>query len=311
MTMPAKLSKYEQAALREIHRWKHPKPTWFSRATKWASKPLDAAGRVFNKIPGIEWVLQKSIGGLISLLNDGASWSVRPEAIYREYRNNGYNVNNADDIFLLDLADVDKVIGALGAKYRSISAAEGGGTGAGGLIGIPIDIVSMIFLSLRGIGEYATYCGFNPRTQSEQLFALGLLGYCSSPDQAAKNAAMTQLVKLARDVATKKPWKELEQSVVVQIIKRVAEAVGHRLTKQKLAQIMPIFSAGIGLGFNVYFMGKIVESSFYLYRERFLAAKYGPEVIETSGSIPESYIPSFNDVSDEIGHIDDTPHDSP
>lgn len=303
--MAGKLSKYEEVALKEIHQWKNPTPSRFYRLKDWVSAPFDAAGRTFNRIPGVEWVIQKTVGGLITLLNDGAQWSVRPDSIYSEFRKKGYLVNNSQDIFQLDLADVDKVLGALGAKYRSLSAIEGGGAGAIGLPGIPVDIVSTIFISLRAIGEYATYCGFETKLQSEQLFALGLLGYTSSPDQAAKNAAMAQLVKIAKDVASKAPWRDLQKSVFVQIVKQVANALGIRLTKQKLAQILPVVSSAIGIGFNAYFMGKVCDSAFFLYRERFLAAKYGPDVIEVVGKIPDDYASAFDDVLANVSRTDE------
>ncbi len=303
--MTRSLSKYEEVALKEIHQWKNPPPSRFGKLARWVNAPFNAVGDTFNKIPGVEWVIQKTIGGLITLFNDGAQWSVRPNAIYEEFRKKGYHVNCAQDILQLDLEDVDRVIGALAAKYRSLSAIEGGGAGFAGLPGIPVDIASTIFLALRGIGEYATYCGFEPAQQSEHLFALGLLGYASSPDQAAKNTAMAQLVKIAKDVASKAPWRDLQKSAFVQIIKTVAKALGIRLTKQKLAQVIPVVSGAIGLGFNAYFMGKICDAAFYLYRERFLAAKYGPDVIEMVGKIPNSYEPVFDDISVTLSKSDE------
>lgn len=308
--MAEKLSKYEEGALREIHQWKNPTPSRFSRIRGWVGVPFNIAGQQFNRIPGVEWVVSKAVGGLIALLNDKAQWSVRPDSIYSEFRKKGYLVNNAQDIFQLDLSDVDKVLGALGAKYRSLSAVEGGGTGFIGLPGIPVDIVSTIFISLRAIGEYATYCGFEAKLQSEQLFALGLLGYASSTDQKAKNAAMAQLVKIAKDVASKAPWRDLEKNVLVQIIKQIANALGIRLTKQKLAQILPVVSSVIGLGFNAYFMGKICDSAFYLYRERFLAAKYGPDVIEIVGTIPDNYASAFDDTCTNVSRTDEISSES-
>jgi hypothetical protein len=47
---------------------------------------------------------------------------------------------------------------------------------------------------------------------------------------------------------------------------------------------MPIVSVVIAGGFNAYFTGKVCSAAFYLYRERFLAEKYTPDVIATVAS---------------------------
>ena len=91
---------------------------------------------------------------------------------------------------------------------------------------------------------------------------------------------MAQLVKIAQDVAKKKAWKDLEKHAFVKVIQAIAKSIGVRLTKAKLAQIVPVTGALVGGGFNSYFTSKVCDAAFYLYRERFLARKFGPDVIE-------------------------------
>lgn len=180
------------------------------------------------------------------------------------------------------LEDIDKVVGWLAAKYKGIALVEGAGTGSIGLPGIAIDIPALIALNLRAIGEYAAYYGFDTTRQEERLFAFNVLGLASSPTDASKALAMAQLVKIAQDIAKKSTWKQLEKSVFVQIIKEISKALGIRLTKAKLAQAIPLMGAAVGGGFNTYFTMKVCDAAFYLYRERFLAQKYGSEVIEVT-----------------------------
>ncbi|MNY80779.1 hypothetical protein D3C86_2219990 [compost metagenome] len=40
--------------------------------------------------------------------------------------------------------------------------------------------------------------------------------------------------------------------------------------------------AAVGGGFNTYFTMKVCDAAFYLYRERFLANKYGGAIIEVT-----------------------------
>lgn len=119
--------------------------------------------------------------------------------------------------------------------------------------GIPPDLVALISLNLRAIGEYATYYGFNVHSQEERLFAMNVLGFASSPTDASKDLAMAQLVRIAQDVAKKRTWKELEKHAFARVIQQIAKALGVRLTKAKLAQIIPAAGAVVGGGFNAYF----------------------------------------------------------
>jgi hypothetical protein len=286
-----KPSDYERKAIHAIHTWKNPQIGWFGKAMEVINWPLSKATTVIKKVPGVqwtldkgtppvEWVLRKTVRGLVTLLNDGAQWSVRPKAIYKDFTKSGIHVHSHDDIRELDLEQIDRALGWLDVKYKGIAAAEGGGTGAAGLPGIPVDIVAIIAINLRAIGEYATYCGFDVSAQPERLFAMNVLAFASSPTDGAKQAALAQLIRIAKDVAARKTWKELEKHSFVTIVQKIAASLGQRLTKAKLAQMIPYLGAGVGAGFNTYFTARVCDAAFFLYRERLLAEKYGPDIIE-------------------------------
>ncbi|WP_255379410.1 EcsC family protein [Raoultella sp. YJ] len=206
---------------------------------------------------------------------------MRSEAIFEEFRGDGHHhINSHEDISSLTLEHVDKTVGWLAAKYKGIALTEGAGTGAVGMAGMIIDIPSLITLNLRAIGEYATYYGFDIERQEERLFAFNILGLSSSPTDLSKNLAMSQLIKISQDVARKKTWNELNKQAFVKVIQQISKTLGIRLTKAKLAQTIPVAGAVVGGGFNVYFTNKVCDAAYYLYRERFLAAKYGADVIE-------------------------------
>lgn len=295
------MSKYEEHALEEIHAWKEPEIGWFGQAMKVINKPLDVAGDLLIDSPGVGYVLKKAIEGLTSICNDAAQWSIRPEAIFQEFRDaKHHNIQSHDDLVNLDLEEIDKVVGWLAAKYKGIALVEGAGTGATGAAGLVVDIPALITLNLRAIGEYAAYYGFDTTRQEERLFAFNILGLASSPSDASKTLAMAQLVRIAQDVAKKTTWKELEKSAFVKIIQEIAKALGIRLTKAKLAQSIPIVGAVIGGGFNSYFTMKVCDSAFYLYRERFLAAKYGSDIIEVTVSPAKDMDPHYPEDEENI-----------
>lgn len=294
MTKQHKIKPYDQHAILEIHAWKNPEIGWFGQAMKIINTPLDKAGDALFNAPGVGDVIKKAIQGLTSLSNDVAHWSVRPEAILKEFRGDSHlHIKSIQDIPSLELEEIDKVVGWLAAKYKGMALVEGVGTGVTGAAGLAADIPALITLNLRAIGEYATYYGFDIARQEERLFALNILGLASSPTDASKSLAMAQLIRISRDVAKKTTWDELGKHAFVKIIQEIAKAVGIRLTKAKLAQTIPIAGAVIGGGFNAYFTMKVCDSAYYLYRERFLAEKYGVDVIEASVMPAKDFDPHY------------------
>jgi hypothetical protein len=273
----ANLTRYEQHAVREIDLFKNPGQTWFTAAWDNVNKPLEWLGdKAFDTTIGE--TVAKAVHGLVSVINDGASWSVRSEAIYEEFRSNGHRVRQGPDVHQLDLEHVDKTVGYLAAKYKVTAAAEGAATGSLGAAGIAVDIPALVAIAMRGVCEYATYYGFDVSIEGERAFAMTILGAASSSTVAAKQVALAELTKLSVLIAQRKTWAELQQLLSVQVIKKIAQALGMRLTKAKLAQIVPLVGAGVGAGFNGWYVGSVTDTAYHLYRERFLIEKYGHEV---------------------------------
>src|SRR5580700_5767914 len=125
----ANLTRYEQHAVREIDLFKNPAQTWLTGAWEQVNKPLEWLGdRAFDNPVGA--TVAKAVHGVVSVINDGASWSVRSEAIYEEFRADGHCVRQGPDVRQLDLEHVDKTVGYLAAKYKLTAAAEGAATGS-------------------------------------------------------------------------------------------------------------------------------------------------------------------------------------
>lgn len=288
--MKNELSKYEKMALEQIWAWKDPSRSWFDQTMKIVSWPVGKASDVLMGTPGIGYAIEKSFEGGLAIINDISHWSVRPSSILQEYsKYKGLELDNLNDIYTLDLEDIDRVIGFLDTKYEGLTFTHGAAAGATSmatpavaLIAIPADVLALLTLNLRAVGEYASYCGFDVRLQEERLFALNVLAVASSPTDNAKQMALSQLIRVAQDVALKRSWKDLEQHLFVQAVQQISKVLSIRLTKAKLAQVLPIAGVLIGGGFNAYYTNKVCNAAFYLYRERFLAEKYGVDIIETT-----------------------------
>lgn len=274
-------SEYEIEAIKQIHAWKHPELTSFENQFKVVNYAIDKAGDYVLETPGLGVAINKSVEGLLKICNDISQATLPESTIFKEFETlTGKEIKSKRDLFKYDLEVIDKAIGLLAEKYKGLAAVEGAGLGYVGLPGIPADIVALISLNLRAIGEYCIYCGFDAKTQHEKLFMMNVLALSSSPSDSSKVIAMSQLVKIAKEVAKKQPWKVLERHTFVQIIKQIAKVLGIRLTKAKLAQLIPVIGALVGGGFNYYFTSKVTDAAYYLYRERFLAQKYGEDIIE-------------------------------
>ena len=273
-------TEYERNVLKEVSIWKQPKEKNFlQRGISVVTAPLNKAAELVIDSPYLGEVLTKSISGLTTICNESAQTTVRFQAIYSDIsRRSELTVSELSDIEKVNLPVLDKASSGLLPKYVAIAATEGGGTGALGLPGMVIDIPSLILINFRAIGEYATYYGFDIELQEEKIYILNILSLASAPTDQAKHVAMAQLAKIATQVAKKQTWKELEQLFFVNMIKKMAEALGIRLTKAKLAQTVPVLGAFVGAGFNAYYTEKVCNAAYFLYRERFLARKYNLEI---------------------------------
>lgn len=276
----AQPTRYEKKALREIRTWKTKRAGFLARTAQKIGAPVGWAGGMVLKTPVIGQAIQMAVQGLLGLLGDGAAWTVRTDAILREYRDNGHGgVKTLADVRELDLQDVDAAIGYLGARYKGLALTEGAALGAGGPLAIAADIPLLVGMNLRAIAEYATYCGFDVRTQNERLYIMNILALAASPTDSAKALALAELGKIAGQVAKKAVWKKLEEHAFVRAMQKIAEQLGIRLTKAKLAQVIPGVAIAVAAGFNANFTHKVCTAANNLYRERFLAEKYGTDII--------------------------------
>ena len=266
-------SDYERRALREIYLWKHPEPNWFSQAVGGVNRALHEATDLIRKVPGVQWSIDHIAAGGLQLVNEIAQDSVWREAIYEDYRRSGYPVASADDLADLDLRVIDGALRGLDTKYRALTAAEGAAAGYAGLPGILPDVLALIALNLRAVGEYAAYCGFDVRDPAERLYALEVLGLVSHPTDTAKQVTLAPIIRVTQHVAQRQTVQAAEEFALARAIRNAVEALGVRLTRAKLAQLLPVTGALVGGGFNAYYTSKVCDAAFFLYRERFLLRK--------------------------------------
>lgn len=268
---------YDREALNKITLWKNPESSFLDKVIEPVNEKIQMVGD-FILDNAVGEVVSTAVQGIVSTINDASAWSVRTDAIFEEFVEKGHRVQKITDIESLELCHVDKVVGFLGAKYKAAALVEGGAAGAAGAPGIAADIPLLFGLVLRAVGEYATYYGFDVESQVERKYMMDVLRLVSSPTQAAKQSTLLELSKIATAVAKKKTWDEIEKITLAKMMKKLGEQLGIRMTKAKLGQIVPVFGAVVGAGYNAYYTNCACEAAYHLYRERFLAREYGFEI---------------------------------
>ena len=270
------LSDYESDALDAIMAWRHPESNWFQRASYRMQSGLSLLSNQVRKIPGVDWTIDNVIAGLITATNEFAQNLVWRETIFETYRKAGHEtVHELRDIPFLDLEAVDGVIKDLPLKYDSLAAVSGVTAGAAGAVGILPDIVSLLALNLRAAGEYATFCGYDILDTSERLYALHILDAATRPREQIPFSVPLHLHHAPRTVARKKTLTTVEQFAVGGTAKRLIKSIALRITRNKLAQALPVAGAVVAGGFNSLYTHTVCDTAYHLYRERFLEDKYG------------------------------------
>lgn len=274
---------YDQQALAEVNAWRAPSESAISKFLKPVTRRVEQASD-WAADTRLGVVILKAIAGTVAVVNDGAAWSVRTGAILSEYQGDGHGgIRQLSDIHSLELERVEKTVGYLAAKYRALALAEGTAAGSLGLPGMALDIPALVALALRAVNEYATYYGYDVALESERYVALTVLAVATGGDSAAKQVAMTEVAKATVMAAKKKSWDELQRVALVRLIQKVAEQLGIRLTKAKLAQVLPVVGGAIGGGFNAWYISKVCFAARMVYRERFLREKYGVRAVPFFG----------------------------
>ncbi len=286
-TLPVPVSKtptaYEQKVLREIHRWKNPKVGWLGKTVDKVNRRLREVTDLVRKVPGIDWTIDNVVSGLLRLTNEIMQDSVWHDAILKEYQQAGHDVQRIDDIRKLDLEAIDQALRGLDTKYRSVTGAQGAAAGFAGAAGVLPDVLGLVALNLRAAGEYATYCGYDISQPAERLYALQILHVVSQPpvneEDPDRETALVPVSSVSHAIAQHQTVHTIEQVAVSGSIRAIAKALGTRLTKIKLAQLLPMAGAFVGGGFNVYYTTRVCEAAYHLYRERWLLEKYGPNIL--------------------------------
>lgn len=162
----------------------------------------------------------------------------------------------------LSLAERDRLLDETLNRYKKIAAAEGAGTGAGGILLGLADIPLLISIKMKFLFAAASIYGFDVRRKEERLFILHIFQLAFSSDR--QRADTLHVIE---------NWHEL-QHVIHDIDWRVMQQeYRDYIDLIKMLQLLPGIGAAVGAYANYNLLDHLGETAKNVYRMRLLALK--------------------------------------
>lgn len=197
----------------------------------------------------------------------------------------GAGASGAGAGFVISGGEVATLVGAVGggaaggATTGGPGAVPGSGAGAGPGLSVvagamAADAAATMFTAMRLVFETGAYYGYDANRPEERLQAMAILNVATAAGQGPKIRAYQELNRLVKMIVRNATWAELNQNVLTRVVRRLFLSLTERLTKRKLAIVLPFIGVALGGGMNTLTMSRIADASDLLYRERFLREKY-------------------------------------
>ncbi|GAB2594328.1 hypothetical protein Aab01nite_82830 [Paractinoplanes abujensis] len=269
-----------------------------SRVANQVARVTKLAGAQVRKIPGAgkaleigdETILKGLEGGFKAIFLPAvrsASLEQRVEKLRRKHP----DLDEKSPFASLDLKDLDKgrptltipFLGVLESGLASVavtgatvSTTVSGGTTAGvAVLAVASDTVASLALLGRAVAEVAVHYGYDPREPEEELFLMGVLNYSMASSSTSKTAALASLSRLTQQMMRRTTWEKLGKEPLVKVLLQIFKLLGVRLTKARLAQVVPIAGGIVAAGLSFTMLHSAIDDATRLYRARYLAEKHG------------------------------------
>ncbi|PEJ60741.1 ABC transporter-associated protein EcsC [Bacillus sp. AFS002410] len=162
----------------------------------------------------------------------------------------------------LSLRERDLMLDKKMNEYKKISAVEGAGTGAGGLLLGLADFPLLLGIKIRFLVEAAKIYGYSPKDELERQFMLYIFQLAFSSDNHRKK--VFQIIEKWEDKIDENPqvnWEQLQQ-----------EYRDH-IDLAKLLQLVPVIGAPVGAYVNYQLLEQLGETAKNAYRLRYMNKK--------------------------------------
>ncbi|MFI1996071.1 EcsC family protein [Actinoplanes sp. NPDC020271] len=289
------------------------------------------AGEQLRKVPGAGKALEvgdetigKALEGAFKAVFLPSVRSVSLDRRVEKLRSTHPDLD-AESLFTsLDLKELDKGRPALTIPFlgvvesgvasvvvtgATVSTTVSGGTTAGvALLAVASDAAASLALLGRAVAEVAVHYGYDPEEPGEELFLMGVLNYSMASSSASKTAAMASLSRLTQQMMRRATWEQLGKAPVVKVLSQIFKLLGFKLTKTKLAQVVPIAGSILSAGLSFNMLHSAIDDATRLYRARYLAEKHGLSWDEwvaqpspaAADAVVDATVDEIDDLLDEV-----------
>lgn len=235
---------YDQQTQRELKAWQQKMqkgPSWVDRTAK------SLQNRINRIIPekvhnAITVTIKQMVRGVLF----GAKYTVPDTPPYVSLMQTEIAVRRQIDI------------------YRKTAAAEGGITGAGGILLGLADFPILLGIKLKMLFDIATLYGYDVKDYRERIYLLHIFQLAFSSPQHRK-AVYEQIV----DWNSKS--KALPEDIHAFDWRRFQQEYRDHLDIAKMAQLIPVIGAVVGVVVNYRLINKLGETAMNAYRMRYWA----------------------------------------
>ena len=255
---------YEQQQIKAIQVWQGQSPKLSSVLLGMAFTP--ATKLVDMVIP------QSALHAALEAACSVGEKLANPDAIIKQA-----NISHIGELFYVNLALCDTLANTTHDRAIAMAAAEGGVTGASGLIGVAVDIPTLMTLALRTIYQTALCYGFELKGEEGRQVVLRIFGVASANSLKEKEAALVSLVAI-KQMLQQQTWAQIQQTAfatmgkeaLVFAIKDLAAQLGINLTKRKALTIVPMIGAAVGAVVNGSFIKDVGWAARRTFQEMWL-----------------------------------------
>lgn len=239
------MDQYEVIVMAKIAKWKKnvtKKPGLFSKSTKAVQSKINHA------IPDkVQTAITQTVKGIVQATLTGLKF-----------------IPKGSPQLGLSLYERDEMAIEILDKYRKIAAAEGAGTGAGGIFLGMVDFPALIAIKMKFLFELAHVYGFSTKDYAERLFLLNVFQLAFS-SQEKKPALLAKIENWELEVAQLPPS---DQYLTAIDWEKFQQEYRDSLDIRKLLQLLPGIGAVVGAWANYGLLDDLGEVAMNCYRMR-------------------------------------------
>lgn len=273
-------SKYELKIIEGFQKTRVKKEKPINKWLKTVQEPFEKAATWLKEMPGIETIATKTKDLINSHFEGFKIDTDVVEQVIVKYQSRGFKqITQPEDITELHLEDIDPLVKDICQKYQSLANEDEEESTSISLQSMPKDIVALVNLNREAVSEYAAHYGFDISLEKERLFALSILEYAATNNDIAREGIMSRLIEQTMQMAGEDKDK-LSKAAFLSMFSTLSSSISIKLLKAKVGEGFPVHGAVIGSGFNAYFTNEVCTAAQFFYKQRFLAKKYGSQVLE-------------------------------